>query len=325
MHSLRRVLLSGYLIATCGATATIFLVIGTRTTAVASTPAPTGVTAAVSGNTVQLQWTAPSGPVTSYVIEVGSLSTFALIPEGTYHLATFDTQSTATSAVFTGVPARNYWVQVRARNGAELSDPSSVIRVVVTTGVCYDTLFAPEWSVSGRESSVTITPSDREFGCPPTAYIIEVGSTRGAADLLNLRTPSAASSYEATNVLPGTYYVRLRAVNDTTIGFPSEERIVVVGSGPCVYAVSPSALSISRAGLNGALSIEADPNCSWSVSGDASWLLPPGGVLPVSGQGNRSFALPLNPNFGPARQATITVRWPGGGVDVPVTQNGFGS
>ena len=325
MPSLRRVLLSTSLIATCGVTVVTFLTLSARTTAASAVAPPNGVSASVSGSTVRLQWTAPAGPVTSYVIDVGSLSTFALVPGGTYHLATFDTQSSATSAVFTGVPARNYWVQIRARNGAELSDPSNVIRVVVTAGHCYDTLFAPAWRASGQGSSVTLTLYESEFGCPATAYIMEAGSTRGASDLLNLRTASIASSYEATNVPPGTYYVRLRAANDTMVGFPSDERIVVVGSSPCVYSVSPSAVSVSRGGSNGALSIQADPTCSWSVGGDTSWLLPPGGVLPASGQGDRSFTLALNANFGPPRHGTITVRWPGGGVDVPVTQNGFGA
>jgi hypothetical protein len=215
-------------------------------------------------------------------------------------------------------------VQIRARNGADISEPSNVIRVVVTTGPCYDTLFAPGWGASGRGSSVTISVSDLSFGCPPTAHIIEVGSTRGAADILNLRTASAAATYDATDVPPGTYYVRLRAVNDTAVGFPSEERIILVGAGPCVYSVGPSAVAISRGGLNGALSITTDPTCPWTVTGDAPWLLPPGGALPLAGEGNRSFALPLNPNFGPPRSATVAVRWPGGGVDVPVTQDGFG-
>ena len=33
--------------------------------------------------------------------------------------------------------------------------------------------------------------------------------------------------------------------------------------------------------------------------------------------------LNVNANTGPARSGTVQVRWPGGGADVPVTQNGF--
>jgi hypothetical protein len=48
---------------------------------------------------------------------------------------------------------------------------------------CLGTLYAPfGWRASGRGSSVTLAWEVPTLGCPPTEYIIEVGSTPGATE-----------------------------------------------------------------------------------------------------------------------------------------------
>jgi hypothetical protein len=280
--------------------------------------APTGLTASVNGNSVMLHWAAGSVPVTSYIVEVGSFP-------GYTDLAVFDTGSVVTSMTAVAVPPRNYWVRVRARAGSETSDASNEVRVVVAGGQCSETLYAPYgWRASGQGSSVTLAWETPLIGCPPTEYIIEAGSRPLATDLANYRTGSAATTYVATNVPSGTYYVRLRSANNVGVSFQTEERIIAVGTSPCVYSVGPSTIAISRGGLNGSISIGADPGCAWTITADVPWLLAPFGLLPANGSGNRSMNLPINANIGPVRTGTILVRWAGGGVDVPVSQNGFG-
>jgi hypothetical protein len=76
--------------------------------------------------------------------------------------------------------------------------------------------------------------------------------------------------------------------------------------------------------LNGFISIQTDENCPWTVSSDAAWLNAPFGTLPLTGAGTTSRPLSVNVNTGPTRMATVAIRWPGGGVDLQVVQNGFG-
>lgn len=263
-----------------------------------------------------LNWLPPPVSVTSFVIEAGSFPRYA-------DLATFDTSSPVTSAVFFNVGAGYYYVRVRARNGADVSAASNEVLVTVEGGNCTGTLYAPDFRVTGAGSSVSLTWDAPTIGCPPTEYVIEAGSARGGIDLANFRTGSAVPRYDATGVGAGTYYLRMRAANDVGVSYASSEKILVFSSG-CLYAVGPSTVFISRGGIGGGVSLETSPNCSWTISADAPWLSLVGGGLPVAGQGSRLVAMNVNVNLGPVQRATLMVRWPGGGADVPVTQNGFG-
>jgi hypothetical protein len=279
--------------------------------------APTELVASVSGNTVALQWVAGALPVTSYIVEVGSL-------RGHNDVAVFDTGSAATSLVAVDVPARIYWVRLRGRHGTEISLPSNDAHVVVSTGPCFDTPFPPlGWLTSGKGSSVTLTWDSSFTGCPPTDYIIEARSAAQATDTTQYRTGTSATPVVAHNVPAGTYYVRLRSAYGAMVSSQTEERIVVVGSNSCVYSVGPSALFISKAGLNGYVSIAADADCPWTVSTDASWLQAFAGPFPISGTGVRTLTFGAIVNSAYPRFDKIHIRWPGGGADVPVTQNGL--
>jgi predicted phage tail protein len=74
----------------------------------ASPPGQVRVSAAVNGSTVTLNWFAPPGPVTGYVIEAGTapgLSNLAALPIGG-----------VTSRSFPGMPPGRYYVRIRAVN-----------------------------------------------------------------------------------------------------------------------------------------------------------------------------------------------------------------
>ena len=83
------------------------------------------------------------------------------------------------------------------------------------------------------------------------------------------------------------------------------EHRAVVGS-PCVCRISPTRQYISRMVLNESITIAADPVRSR-----------------LSGIGSRS----INRYAGVSREclriATVSIRWPGSGVDVQVPQIGF--
>lgn len=264
-----------------------------------------------------LRWSAPAGPVTSYIIEAGTFY-------GSSELATFDTLSPATSAIFFNVGPHIYNVRVRARSGADISDPTADVVVVVEGSHCNGDIYGPFGvHVAGQGSSVTLTWDRPILGCPPTDYVIEAGSSPGGIDLANFRTGSTQPRYDAAGVSPGTYYVRVRTVNDPQIGPSFTENILVFGAG-CLYSVAPSAVFVSRGGFSfSGLSIETGPTCAWTATADVSWLTPAGGALPTSGIGSRTLSMNLNANISPPRTGTVLVRWPGGGVNVPVTQNGF--
>jgi hypothetical protein len=79
-----------------------------------------------------------------------------------------------------------------------------------------------------------------------SAYVLEAGSGTGLADLANLSTGNALTTFVATSVPAGTYYVRVRAVDSTSAaGPPSNEVVVVVGGGGCVAPGAPTGLTIT--------------------------------------------------------------------------------
>jgi len=97
---------------------------------------------------------------------------------------------------------------------------------------------------------------------PVVAYIIEAGSVPGAADLANFSTGTTATSFIASGVGAGTYFVRVRAVTSAAISAPSNEVTVIVGGGPCVF------------GLPGAPVLTLTVNSGGTVA--FAWTIPPG-------------------------------------------------
>jgi hypothetical protein len=99
------------------------------------------------------------------------------------------------------------------------------------TGACgqFGTAAAPAAPPS-LSASVTGNMVTLEWSAPPvglaTDYLLEVGSTSGATDLLATRL--GARQRLVASAPPGTYYVRLRGINAIGAGPPSRELLVVV-------------------------------------------------------------------------------------------------
>src|SRR5207244_4365531 len=128
-----------------------------------------------------------------------------------------------------------YFVRVRARNSAGLSLASNEVQVVVGAGPgpCGTPGAPSALTAAVNESTVTLSWSPPTSGCQPTTYGIEAGSSPGATNVATVLTGNTQTSFTATNVPAGTYYVRVRAGAGSTIGAASNEVVVnVVGGAP---------------------------------------------------------------------------------------------
>ena len=178
---------------------------------------PTGLTAFMAGDRLTVTW-APGlgfGPVSGYVLEAGSAS-------GASNIASIDVP-TATFT-FSPVPPGFYFLRVRARNTAGVSAPTAEVMVVVGNVPAPPSAPSLTHSVSG--STVTFTWSAPAFG-PVTGYIIEAGSATGLSNLA-VATVGNVLTQSFAGVPPGTYYVRIRAVNALGVSVVSNERVVIV-------------------------------------------------------------------------------------------------
>jgi hypothetical protein len=175
----------------------------------------------VSGATVVLQWAAPAAYQTaSYILEAGSAP-------GQTDQAYSDTGNSLATYTASDVPPGVYYVRIRARrtDGAlSAASNETVVNVGGPSGTC------PAPQPPSRLSSVvdgsTVTLIWQANGTS-ASYVLEAGSTPGAADLALLDTQSASTSYTAFNVGGGTYFVRLRATSGCGARSGASNEIVV--------------------------------------------------------------------------------------------------
>lgn len=92
-------------------------------------------------------------------------------------------------------------------------------------------------------SSVTLTWA-APGGDPPSSYIIEAGSAPGLANLANFST-GAVTTFHATGVGNGTYFVRVRAASAFGVSLPSNEAVLAVAGGSCVAPGPPDGLTLT--------------------------------------------------------------------------------
>jgi hypothetical protein len=107
---------------------------------------------------------------------------------------------------------------VRGLNACGVGPPSN--EVTLTLGAA---LPGPPtnlaYAVSG--GTVTVTWEPPTSGGGVEGYVLEAGSAPGAANLAVLA--AAGSPLVASNVPPGTYFVRVRARNGTGVGPPTAD------------------------------------------------------------------------------------------------------
>lgn len=232
---------------------------------------PADLVSAVSGARVTLTWSAPAvgDPPASYVVEAGSAA-------GLADLANFDTGNAALSLTVDSVPAGTYYVRVRARNSGGTGVPSNEIVLAVSgTGSCATRPNAPSGLAAAViGASVQLSWSAPAGGCAATSYAIEAGSAAGLANLANVSTGSAATTFSATGVAAGTYFVRVKAVNAGGQSAASNEVTLTIGTA------APSTSCASWANLQRGSGVPPAPS---NVASQRSALYGAGGGIKAVG------------------------------------------
>jgi hypothetical protein len=180
---------------------------------------PTRPFAWMSGRRLTLTWGGPAagGEPTGYLVEAGTAAGLANLGSAlvTGRFLTFDP-----------VPDGFYFLRVRSARGADQSEPSAEIMLNVGN------VPAPPGAPTALASALSGTTVNLTWTAPtegsPTSYILEAGSEPGLANLVTQCTGSSATSLAYADVPPGTYYVRVRAVNSLGAGVASNEVVVTV-------------------------------------------------------------------------------------------------
>lgn len=182
---------------------------------------PRDVVTTMSGRTVAVSWNPPSptGPLTSYVLEVGSAT-----GASNYGVVALGLNQSFTAAA---VPDGFYFVRLRAQNAAGIGAPSPE-QLLVVGGVPAppDAPNPLTGSVSG--STVSLRWTQGPYGGLPQRYRLEVGSLPGLSDLGSFDTGSTLTAIGFPGVPPGRYYVRVRGVNSRGAGPASNDVRLIV-------------------------------------------------------------------------------------------------
>jgi predicted phage tail protein len=196
--------------------------------------APTNPVAFVLGSQLTLTWQAPAAgqPPTGYLVEAGSAS-------GLANIATLPV--TGRAFTYNGVPPGFYFLRVRAANGGGVSPPSPEVMIVVG-GVPSPPGPPAFTNVQVSGNTVTLNWVAPTFGTA-MSYIIEAGSATGLANLAVVNTGNTNTTISFGGVPPGTYYVRLRAVNAR-----DEHRVEREGGDGAVRCVGRWLLEVRRRG-----------------------------------------------------------------------------
>jgi predicted phage tail protein len=138
-----------------------------------------------------------------------------------------NTGNTSTSLVVTDVPAGIYYVRVRGANAHGPSAPSPEITVVVGGDTrCHAAPQRPTaLKATVHRLTATLGWTAPAGGCSPTHYVLVAGSAAGRS---NLAQAAVTGETLTAGAAPGTYYVRVMAVNAFGISTPSNEIVVTL-------------------------------------------------------------------------------------------------
>lgn len=199
--------------------------------------APTALTATVTLNTVVLNWTPPAsgGVVLSYIVEAGSGAGFS-------DLAVMAVSGSTPTLTVTGVPARSYFVRVRARNSLGTSVPSP--ERIVNVGSCTVPAAPTGLAFTAVDGLVSITWTPHPGG-GVQGYRLSAGTEPGRFNsLVTQLGPTAAFSGVAP---PGNYYVRVQTITTCAMGPASSDLLVIVQACTAPPA-APANLRFTKAG-----------------------------------------------------------------------------
>lgn len=290
---------------------------------------PQNLTGAAVGTTVTLDWLPPAsgGVPTGYLVQASGS------PGGPL-LATLPLSGT--SVVVPNVPYGTYYVRVRATNADGQSAPSNEIAVVVPGGGgCVSPPNAPgnlAGNVNGALVSLNWAPSIG--GCAPTHYALQAGTGGGLSNVGTFHVGMLTGF--TVSAPPGTYFVRVVALNSYGASAPSNEVAVTVVGGCTLPPNAPQSLTGNVSGTNVSLNWspsagECEPTSytvlAGSVSGASNIAVASvglqTGLSAIAPAGTYFIRTVASNAFGtspPSNEIALTVTAVSGGADWRVTQ-----
>jgi hypothetical protein len=201
----------------------------------ATANAPRALTHQVSGFDLAFGWQAPlpaGRPVAGYVLEAGLAPGHTLVS-----LPLGDVLQTSVRA-----PEGVFYVRVRAVTVAGPGPPSN--EIVVATGTLAPPLAPAGLLATVQGTHVTLQWSHGPLGNIATAFEVRAGTAAGVTNVgvINLAGSARAFSVAAP---PGTYFLRIVALNPAGASPPSSDVVVVPGPETCTIPSPPSGVSVS--------------------------------------------------------------------------------
>lgn len=144
-------------------------------------------------------------------------------------------------------------MRVKAQSDTGTSASSNEVILVVGGPACTTAPGTPTGlasTVSG--GTVTLAWSAPSGGCAPTSYVLQAASSSGSNNIANSSTGNVSTTYVATGVPAGTYYIRVRAQNasgqsttsnevTSTVGSPTGSPITItIGTNPVPHSGVPT-------------------------------------------------------------------------------------
>ena len=151
------------------------------------------------------------------------------VPSAPSSSATSNAVATAPGTSFLGVSAAD--LAVCLRGSQEPACFSATCLHARVTSAALNVPGAPgNLTVLVTGNSVTLVWSAPTSGDAVLSYVLEAGSMSSAANLANIVTNSTATTFSASGIGAGTYFVRVRAQNAGGVSPPSNEVVVIVGT-----------------------------------------------------------------------------------------------
>jgi hypothetical protein len=216
--------------------------------------APQNLVAVVSRNSVLLTWQAPASssvePVQTYVLDAGGAPgvTQYSIPLGNV---------LAFSAT---VPDAIYFARLRAVTPAGSSPASNEVQIALGQAAPPLPPLALLATVQG--TAVTLQWTENPLGPVIASYQIQAGTASGLVDIGAIPVSMAARTL-SVNAPPGTYYVRLVALNAAGPSPASNEAVVTTGVGVCTIPAVPTGLTATSTA--GVISVRWNPAAAGAI------------------------------------------------------------
>lgn len=181
--------------------------------------APTNLLTSVSGAVVSFAWMAPAagGTPSGYLLQA------AMTPGGS-PIAVLPTPASQTSVTVPGSPASTYYIHVVGVGPAGEGPPSAEARVTIP-GQCAAPQAVRNLRAHAAGQTVAVEWDLPAGGDAPTSYVLEAGLSPGASNAALLSITARGLAAAAP---PGTYYVRVKALNLCGAGPATDDLSVTV-------------------------------------------------------------------------------------------------